>query len=85
MTTATSRFELYDILVEKGVEKSRAKAAIDEFITRDEARNSLATKSDISELKDQMRSQIMWTASLLVGQIAVNTAIMFALFQLYAG
>jgi len=83
MTTAT--IKLYDILVDKGVDKTLAREALDEFLTLDEAVQTLATKQDISDVKDQLRSVIMWVAGLLIGQIAIMTAIMAIMFSFYAG
>ncbi|WP_299293979.1 hypothetical protein [uncultured Tateyamaria sp.] len=84
MSSSTAKFELYNILLEQGIEKRRAEAAVNEFVTREEARHTLATKDDMSALKDQLRSVIMWVAGLLVGQIAIMTAIMAVMFSIYS-
>lgn len=39
----------------------------------------LVTKDDIGNVKDEIRKVIMWMAGLLIGQVAVYTAIL-ALF-----
>jgi hypothetical protein len=77
MTSTTASFELYDILIEQGIDKTRAKAAVDAFITREEARLSLASKDDIRKL-------IMWIAVMMVGQLAANAAITFQIVQVLA-
>ena len=78
MTSTTGQFELYDILLEQGIDKTRAKAAVDAFITREEARLSLANKDDIRKL-------IMWIAAMMVGQLAANAAITFQIVQALQG
>ena len=60
---------LYDILLEQGIAKDRAKKAVSAFITREEVRTTLATKDDL-------RKVTMWIAGMLVGQVAIMTAIM---------
>lgn len=59
---------LYDILQEQGIEKARAEKAVSAFITREEVRDTLATKDDLRKL-------IMWIAGMLIGQVAIMTAI----------
>ncbi|WP_108816094.1 hypothetical protein [Loktanella sp. Alg231-35] len=78
MTTTTAPFELYDILIEQGIDKTRAKAAVDAFLTREEARHTLASKDDIRKL-------IMWIAVMMVGQLAANAAITFQIVQVLRG
>ena len=63
---------LYDILLEQGIEKDRAEKAVSAFITRDEVRETLATKDDLRKLT-------MWIAGMLIGQIAIMTAIISVL------
>ena len=60
---------LYDILLEQGIAKDRAEKAVSAFITREEVRTTLATKDDL-------RKVTMWIAGMLVGQVAIMTAIM---------
>ena len=71
----TEAITLYDILVEKGVDKARAREAVDAFVTKEQASNTLVTKVDISELrdelKDEMRNLIKWVAGMLVAQAGV--------------
>ena len=60
---------LYDILQEQGIKRDRAEKAVSAFITRDEVRETLATKDDLRRLT-------MWIAGMLIGQVAIMTAIM---------
>lgn len=76
MNTLSHPIELYEILVEQGVEKERARKAVDVYITREEARLSLATKDDL-------RKVIMWMAGLMIGQVAVITGLMSLLLGIY--
>jgi uncharacterized protein YggL (DUF469 family) len=77
---------LYDILVEQGVEKERAKRAVDAFITRVEAEKDLATKGDIAEVKTMIQHLdtklaetkyeiIKWLAAMLIAQSAAIVAL----------
>ncbi len=79
MNTTTSQIFLYDILVEQGIEKDRARKAVDAFITRVEAEKELATKSDIHELELKLTnvksSIIQWVAAMLVAQAAAIVAL----------
>ena len=59
---------LYDILQEQGIKRDRAEKAVSAFITRDEVRETLATKDDLRRLT-------MWIAGMLIGQVAIMTAI----------
>jgi hypothetical protein len=64
---------LYDILQEQGIEKARAEKAVSAFITREEVRNTLASKDDLRKLT-------MWIAGMLIGQVAIMTAIITLIF-----
>ena len=64
MNTYTSQIDLYDILVEQGIEKERAKRAVDAYITREEARLSLSTKADINRV-------VMWMVGLHIASLGV--------------
>jgi hypothetical protein len=70
---SSGTIKLYSILVDKGVEREIAMEAVSEFITRDEAASSLATKQDIAKL-------VMWMAGLLVGQTATIVAVIALFF-----
>lgn len=71
----TEAIALYDILIEKGVDKNRAREAVDAFVTKEQARETLATKTDIADLKDEMRNLIKWVAGMLVAQAGVIVAL----------
>ena len=58
---------LYDILQEQGIKRDRAEKAVSAFVTRDEVRETLATKDDLRRLT-------MWIAGMLIGQVAIMTA-----------
>lgn len=68
--------ELYDALIKAGVDGAKAKSAAQAVLSRTEAKQVLATKSDLT-------TQTMWVAGMLVGQIAIITAIMALMFNLY--
>ena len=79
----TTTLDIYNLLVAAGIEREKAEPLAKEILSRDEAAKTLATKEDISDIKDQMRSGIMWVAGLLIGQIAISTAIINIMFQVY--
>lgn len=81
----TTSLDIYNLLVEAGIDSEKAKPLAKEILSRDEAAKSLATKEDISALKDQIRSVIMWVAGLLVGQIAINSAMTATVLNIYLG
>lgn len=60
----TASIKLYDILVEKGVDKATAREAVGEFVTREEADRVLASKADIANLNTNLANLktelIMW-------------------------
>ena len=70
---SSGTIKLYSILVDKGVERVVAMEAVNEFVTRDEAASSLATKEDITKL-------VMWMAGLLIGQTASIVAVIAIFF-----
>ena len=71
MTTAS--IKLYNILIDKGVDRDLAREAVSEFLTREEASSTLATKQDITRV-------VMWMAGLLIGQTATILAIIALFF-----
>ena len=79
----TTTLDIYNLLVDAGVDREKAKPLAREILSRDEAAKMLATKEDILGLKDQLKSVVMWVAGLLVGQIAINTAITTTVLTLY--
>ena len=79
----TTTLDIHNLLVAAEIEREKAEPLAKEILSRDDAAKTLATKEDISDIKDQMRSGIMWVAGLLIGQIAISTAIINILFQVY--
>lgn len=69
----TTTIKLYEILVEKGVDRNLAREAVSELVTREEATVTLASKQDITKL-------VMWTAGLLVAQTATIVAVIALFF-----
>ncbi len=69
----TSAIKLYDLLIDQGVDRDKARDAIDEILTKEEARLALATKEDLHR-------QTRWIAGMLVGQIAIITGIIALFF-----
>ena len=67
---------LYDILLDQGIKKDRAEKAVSAFITRDEVRETLATKDDLRKLT-------MWIAGMLVGQVAIMTGVITLMLGLF--
>lgn len=74
MTTAT--LEIYNALIEAGVTKESAEAAAKAVISRQEARETLATKDDISSIYKAMMIQ--------TGVIISSVGVLIALFSLLA-
>lgn len=73
MTTAT--LELYNAFIEAGVSKEKAEAAATAYITRQEAKDFLATKEDISELKEdvsKLRSE-MYKAMMIQSGVTISS------------
>lgn len=81
----TTSLDIYNLLVDAGIDAEKAKPLAKEILSRDDAAKTLATKKDISGLKDQLKGVVMWVAGLLVGQIAINTAITTTVLKLYLG
>ena len=79
MTTFAST-SLYDILVEKGVDKAVAKEALADYITREEAKVTLATKEDLWR---NTRWVIAVFVGIAFGQIVTITGIMALMFNFY--
>lgn len=80
MTTST--MELYEALVQAGVDQERAKAAavavvskseIENFVSQD---NLSALKNElIAEIRNSRATTLQWLATMLVGQAAAITAL----------
>jgi hypothetical protein len=75
MTVST--IELYEALVAAGVDEASARNAAKAVLSREEAKELLATKTD---LERAFRTQNMWIAGLFVGQVAVFTGILSLFF-----
>lgn len=80
MLMTTTSLSLYDILVDKGVDRETAKAALNDYITRKEAELSLATKGD---LEKSTRWVIGVFVAIAFGQMAATTAIIALMFNFY--
>lgn len=70
----TTSIKLYNILVDKGVDRAVAESAVSEFLAKEEARLTLVTKDDL-------RQQTMWIAGMLIGQVAIISGIMALLLN----
>ena len=83
MTTAT--IKLYDILIEKGVDKTVAREALEEIVTQDEAIH-FATKQDVSEIKLLIersdKTTIKWAVGSGFAIVAAITGILFGVLQI---
>ena len=79
MSSAT--IELYNALIEAGVDKDKAERAAKSVLSKEEARQSLATKADLAAMKSSI---VQWVAGLLIGQIAIITGMMALMFNIYS-
>ena len=75
MTVST--IELYEALISAGVDEAAARSAAKAVLSREEAAERLATKTD---LERAFKTQNMWIAGLFIGQVAIFTGIL-ALFS----
>ncbi len=77
MSSAT--LEIYNALIEAGVDKVKAEAAAKAVVSREEARE-FATKSDVSLLKSEItetKSQlIMWMAGFHIASLGIIAALL---------
>lgn len=73
MTTAT--LELYHALIAAGVSEEKAEAAAKAVITRQEARDILASKEDLLILKSEMYRALLLQAGVIVGLQALVTTL----------
>ena len=61
-----STIELYNILIDQGVERDKAQKAVDAFLTREEAKETLATKADLQLVKaDLYRVALIQTGAII--------------------
>jgi hypothetical protein len=75
MSSAT--LELYNALIEAGVDKEKAEAAARAVVSREEAKN-FATKSDLVDLRSQL---IMWMAGFHIASLGVIAALLSQLVK----
>jgi hypothetical protein len=75
MSSAT--LELYNALIEAGVDKDKAEAAAKAVISREDAKN-FATKSDLIELRSQL---VMWMAGFHIASLGVIAALLSLLVK----
>lgn len=73
---STANIEIYNVLVAAGLDKDKAEAVAAELMTKTEAKEVLATKSDVQELKISLMT---WFTSMLLAQ----AALIVALIQLF--
>ena len=73
MTNAT--LDLYHALVDAGVSKEKAEAASTAYITRQEAKEILATKEGLLALKSEMYKAMMIQSGVTITAIGVLIAL----------
>ena len=76
MTVST--IELYEALISAGVNEAAARSAAKAVLSREEAAERLATKTD---LERAFKTQNMWIAGLFIGQVAIFTGILALFFR----
>ena len=76
MTVST--IELYQALISAGVDEAAARSAAKAVLSREEAAERLATKTD---LERAFKTQNMWIAGLFIGQVAIFTGILALFFR----
>ena len=79
---STANIELYNALVAAGVDKDKAEKVAAEVLTKTEAKETLATKSDLEvALHTQSSTLIKWFTGVMIAQ----TAVLIGLMQLFFG
>lgn len=80
MTTST--MEIYEALVQAGVDQERAKEAAAAVVSKSEIENFVSqenlssVKNElIAEIRDSRATSLQWVATMLVGQAAAITAL----------
>jgi 2-phosphoglycerate kinase len=80
MTTST--MELYEALIQAGVDTDKARAAATAVMSKSEADDLVSRdkldavqQSIIAEIRDSRASTLQWVATMLVGQAAVIVAL----------
>ena len=78
----TTNIEIYNALIEAGLEKTKAEKVAAEILTKTEAKETLATKADLANgLAELKSSLVQWFTGILIAQ----TAILIGLMQLFFG
>ena len=75
----TTNIEIYNALVAAGVEKTKAEAVAAEILTKTEAKDTLATKKDLADLKSSL---MQWFTVILISALLAQAALIVALIQL---
>lgn len=73
-----STIELYQTLLLAGVDEAATRSAANAVLSRAEAAERLATKTD---LERAFKTQNMWIAGLFIGQVAIFTGILTLFFR----
>jgi len=76
--SSTQQIRLYNLLLKKGFAAEEAEAFVAEVLTRDEAKEVLATKHDLVELERMMTRSTFVAIGIILTGIAV-------LLQLFVG
>lgn len=91
MTTA----QLYDLLVEKGFEKTRVREALSEISTKDEVEELAAAgfdwvrteiRADMAQFETRMVSKLLtWIVGLSIANLLATVGVVISLFALLSG
>jgi len=73
---APSAIKLYDLLIDKGIDRVEAREAVDEIFTKEEARMTFASREDMERL---FRAQTMWIIGLFIGQFMATVGALVAI------
>lgn len=73
-----STIELYQALLLAGVDEAATRSAANAVLSRAEAAERLATKTD---LERAFKTQNMWIPGLFIGQVAIFTGILTLFFR----
>ncbi len=81
--------QLYDLLIEKGFEKSRVRDALSEIATRDEVEEVAASGFDRvraelrADLANTKPSLVMWMAGMFIGQFLATIGTLASLYGMF--
>ncbi len=74
---STASIKLYNILIDKGVDRDVAREAIDEFVTKEDAQ-TFATKADIKDIENSIKGTenrlIMWMIGIQIAVVGLLIA-----------